>query len=131
MKYKITLYLLSSTFISSNIDLITVITNDGWWGDSKGRKQHNAYTRIRAIETRRYVVRSANTGISSVINPKGDFESMLESNKKGSIIHTIDFLSNKTFYVKYGNLLILIYLASFIFLMPNFKVLSGKTKFNN
>ena len=105
-------------FIKKGAQAIFVITNDGWWGNSQGRKQHNAYARIRAIETRRYVVRSANTGISSVINPKGDFEHMLDSNMEGSFVKKITFLTNKTFYVKYGNLLIFCYLASFIFFVP-------------
>ena len=60
-------------FIKKGAQAIFIITNDGWWGASKGRVQHNSYARIRAIESRRYVVRSANTGISSIISPRGFF----------------------------------------------------------
>ena len=80
-------------------------------GRHSRRKQHNSYARIRAIETRRYVARSANTGISSVINPLGQFEKVLEPNTSGSFTHPIELLSFKTFYVKYGNILIFIYLV--------------------
>ena len=98
-------------FIDKGAQAIFIITNDSWWGDSQGRKQHNSYARIRAIENRRYVVRSANTGISSVINPLGYFEKNIDPNKTDSFITPISLLSSKTFYVKYGNILIFIYLA--------------------
>ena len=108
-------------FIKKGAQAIFIITNDGWWGDSKGRVQHNSYARIRAIESRRYVVRSANTGISSIISPRGDFVRQMKSNTEGSFVEKIPFLSYKTFYVKYGNILIFFYLASFIFFMPKIK----------
>ena len=101
-------------FIKEGAQTIFIITNDGWWGDSQGRKQHNSYACIRAIETRRYVVRSANTGISSIINPLGKFESSLDYNNMDSFIQKIQLLSFKTFYVKYGNFLIFIYLVAIL-----------------
>jgi len=101
-------------FIKEGAQAIFIITNDGWWGDSQGRKQHNSYACIRAIETRRYVVRSANTGISSVINPLGKFEHSLNFNTMDSFIHSIKLLSFKTFYVKHGNFLIFIYLVAIL-----------------
>jgi len=52
-------------------NLIAVITNDGWWGDSPGYRQHLTFSSIRAIETRRAVVRSANTGISCFVDRRG------------------------------------------------------------
>ena len=53
-------------------NLLAIITNDGWWKNTAGYKQHLNYARLRAIEQRKSVVRSANTGISSVINSRGD-----------------------------------------------------------
>ncbi|MEJ6754291.1 MAG: apolipoprotein N-acyltransferase, partial [Flavobacteriales bacterium] len=53
-------------------NIITIITNDGWWNNTSGYKQHFQYARLRAIEQRRSVVRSANTGISGVISPFGE-----------------------------------------------------------
>ena len=116
------------SFVKKGAQVIFIITNDGWWGDSKGRVQHNSYARIRSIETRRYVVRSANTGISSVIDPKGNFLYKMEHNMKGSFVQKIPFLNDKTFYVKYGNILIFFYLASFIFLIPKIRFKQTKIK---
>ena len=48
------------------------MTNDGWWGDTPGYRQHFNYARLRAIENRRDVVQAANTGISGFINQRGD-----------------------------------------------------------
>ena len=53
-------------------NLLAIITNDGWWKNTAGYKQHLNYARLRAIEQRKSVVRSANTGISSIINSRGD-----------------------------------------------------------
>lgn len=51
--------------------LIAVMTNDGWWGDTPGYRQHLAFSSLRAIETRRDVIRSANTGISCMVDQRG------------------------------------------------------------
>ena len=53
-------------------NLLAIITNDGWWKNTAGYKQHFQYARLRAIEQRKSIVRSANTGISAVINARGD-----------------------------------------------------------
>lgn len=59
-------------FVRLGGDLIFVITNDGWWEDTPGYKQHMSYSRLRAIENRRSIARCANTGISCFINQRGD-----------------------------------------------------------
>ena len=53
-------------------DFLAVITNDGWWGDTPGYRQHFHFARLRAIENRRDVVQAANTGTSGLINQRGD-----------------------------------------------------------
>ena len=53
-------------------ELLAVITNDAWWGDTPGYRQHLSYSSLRAIETRRDVARCANTGISAIIDQRGD-----------------------------------------------------------
>ena len=53
-------------------DFLAVITNDGWWGDTPGYRQHFNFARLRAIENRRDVVQAANTGISGFIDQRGD-----------------------------------------------------------
>src|SRR5690606_18143444 len=51
---------------------IIVITNDGWWGNTPGYKQHFSFSRLRAIENRKSVARSANTGTSGFIDQRGN-----------------------------------------------------------
>lgn len=58
-------------YVRNGARLLAVITNDAWWGDTPGYVQHLSYSSLRAIETRRWVVRSANTGISAIIDPSG------------------------------------------------------------
>lgn len=58
-------------FVRNGAQLMCIITNDGWWGDTPGYHQHFSYARLRAIETRRSIARSANTGISGFINARG------------------------------------------------------------
>jgi len=61
-----------ASYVNKGANLLFVITNDGWWDDTPGYKQHMAYSRLRAIETRRSIARAANTGISCFINQRGD-----------------------------------------------------------
>ncbi|RYG12416.1 MAG: apolipoprotein N-acyltransferase, partial [Chitinophagaceae bacterium] len=58
--------------VKNGAQFITIITNDGWWGNTSGKDQHLLYAKLRAIETRRWVARSANTGLSGFINQRGD-----------------------------------------------------------
>ena len=92
-------------FILKGAQAIFIITNDGWWKKTSGYKQHSMYAQLRAIETRRYIARSANTGISSVINHLGEIQESLLWDQKGIITYTIPLYSHKTFYVQHGDFL--------------------------
>jgi len=94
-----------SGFVQKGAEWICIITNDGWWGDSYGHQQHHSYARLRAIENRRYIVRSANTGISSVINPNGTVEQFLPYAESGIIEATVVKSGVNTFYSQYGDYL--------------------------
>ena len=59
-------------YVQKGAQFMTIITNDGWWRDTPGHIQHFNYARLRAVETHRYTARSANTGISAIIDAKGD-----------------------------------------------------------
>jgi len=86
-----------------NTNLIAIITNDGWWKNTAGYKQHFDYARLRAVEQRRMIVRSANTGISGVISPYGE---VLESTNwdEAICINTEVILNNEiTFYSIFGD----------------------------
>ena len=90
-------------YINKGAKLICIITNDGWWGDTPGYKQHLAYARLRAIETRRSIARSANTGISCFINQRGDILQPTEWWEPAVIKGTLNANSKLTYYTKYGD----------------------------
>ena len=90
-------------YIKKGANIIFVITNDGWWGNTPGHRQHNALSSIRAIETRRSVARSANTGISSFIDQRGDVLEKLTWWKRGALRHDLNLNDHVTFYVKHGD----------------------------
>ena len=86
-------------------NLLAVITNDGWWGDTPGHVQHMKFSGLRAIEQGKYVVRSANTGISAVISSKGKVEQSLGWAKEGVLLAEVPLIEKRTLYVKTGNFL--------------------------
>jgi apolipoprotein N-acyltransferase len=92
-----------SSFVKKGAEAIVIITNDGWWKNTPGYKQHFSFARLRAVETRRHIARSANTGISGIINQRGDVVVQSEWWKEATIKD--DILMNKrlTFYVIYGD----------------------------
>ncbi len=94
-----------SSYAAKGANLLTIITNDGWWGNTPGHKQHLEYARLRAIETRKWVVRSANTGISAVINNRGEILDTQPWDKAAFIKAEVPAISGETFYVRYGDLL--------------------------
>ncbi|MBL7898402.1 MAG: apolipoprotein N-acyltransferase, partial [Crocinitomicaceae bacterium] len=92
-----------SYYIRKGAEIITVITNDGWWQDTPGYKQHRMFSQIRAIECRRSVARSANTGVSCFINQRGEIISEIGYNLGGAIRESINRNTEFTFFVKYGD----------------------------
>ena len=101
-------------FSNNNFDLIVNISEDGWFGKSIGPKQHLNHSIFRAVESGKYVVRSSNNGIASIINPLGIIEQSVNFGESGYIdlkeINTIQ----PTIFSIYGNkifgLLILLYI---------------------
>ena len=91
--------------VKNGAQFIAIITNDGWWGNTSGKDQHVLYATLRAIETRRYVARSANTGISSVINQRGDIVRKTAWWTRSAINADINLNTEITVYVKSGDYL--------------------------
>lgn len=77
------------SFTRNGANVLGIITNDAWWGQTNGHRQHWAYARLRAIENNRWVVRSANTGISGIINSRGDVIMRTDYNQKAVVTSKI------------------------------------------
>ena len=105
-----------------------VITNDGWWGDSPGHKQHLEFSKLRAIETRRSVARSANTGISGFINQRGDIVEQSGYWEQTALRHSIKTNEKLTFYARFGDYLykIAVFMTALLVALTIVKLIIGK-----
>ena len=92
-------------FVRNGANFIFIITNDGWWGNTPGHKQHFHYARLRSVETRRSIARSANTGISGFINQRGDVLKQTQYWVPDVVRGTIRANEKITFYAQYGDYL--------------------------
>ena len=92
-----------SEYVRNGANLLAIITNDGWWNNTEGHKQHLSYARLRSIETRKNIVRSANTGISAVINYRGEILKTIGYEQEGLINKNVGMNDKITFYTKYGD----------------------------
>ncbi|WP_027124643.1 apolipoprotein N-acyltransferase [Gelidibacter mesophilus] len=110
-------------YVRNGATILTIITNDAWWGETQGHKQHLSYARLRAIETRRDIVRSANTGISALINAKGEIMSSLPYGTQGALSGKVTANEKMTFYTWAGDYIarIAIFIALFVFLITMFR----------
>ncbi|HDR68286.1 MAG TPA: apolipoprotein N-acyltransferase, partial [Bacteroidaceae bacterium] len=86
-------------------NFLFIVTNDGWWRNTPGHRQHNSFAHLRAIETRRSIARSANTGISSMINQRGEEIERIGWWVRSGMRNSINSNEHITFYVKYGDYL--------------------------
>lgn len=87
-------------------ELLVNITNDAWFGTTSAPYQHLTMSVFRAVETRLYLVRAANTGISAIVDPTGKVIAQTEIFKKDEIHGRVKFISLPTYYAKYGDLLV-------------------------
>ena len=92
------------SFVNEGAKFLVYIVNDGWYIKPPEPQQHAKRCIYRAIENRRTVLRSANTGISMIVNPFGNITNSLELNESGLINAQIGIIDKITFYTKYGNL---------------------------
>ncbi len=90
-------------YIKKDAQFIAIITNDAWWGNTTGKDQHLHYAKLRAIETRRWVARSANTGISAFINQRGDIVQRSKWWVQGALKQDINLNEELSFYVRFGD----------------------------
>lgn len=92
-----------SEFVLNGAQVMFIISNDSWWGDTQGYRQLFRYSRLRAVETRRAIARSANTGISGFINQRGDVMGKTGWEERTSITGRLAPNDHITFYNKYGD----------------------------
>ena len=90
-------------FVKRGSELIVVITNDGWFGESSAPFQHLRMGVARAVENRRYEVRTANTGISAIIDPYGRIQNPTSIGRRVAVDGKVYFRSDQTFYTRYGD----------------------------
>ena len=89
--------------------LIALSTNDSWFTDSAALYMHNAQAQLRAIENGRYVVRAANTGISTVINSKGVVTEQLSPLVDGMVVEDVCANTHRTLYSHIGNFVLWVF----------------------
>jgi apolipoprotein N-acyltransferase len=101
--YEIVYPALVRRFVAGGSELLTTITNDAWFGRTAAPYQHFAQASMRAIENGRYLVRSANTGISGVVDPYGRVVAQSRIFERAVVVSQARFLQNSTFYARHGD----------------------------
>ena len=91
-------------YVREGAQLLAVITNDAWWGDSPGHLQHLNYSRLRAIECGRWVARCGNTGISAFIDPAGRILDRTAWWQPAMLEGSVSLLQGQTFFVRWGDI---------------------------
>ena len=91
-------------YVRKGAELLAVITNDAWWGNTPGYRQHLSYSRLRAIETRRWVARCANTGISALIDPAGRIVDQTAWWEPALLEGEVALSRQQTFFVRNGDM---------------------------
>ncbi len=107
-------------FNTSDFDFIVNISEDGWFGQSIGPDQHFVHSIFRAIESGKYVLRSANNGTTAIINPLGVVEQKIDLNKSGYIDFTESRKIKKTIFAQFGNKIFGFIILLYIFLIFSF-----------
>ena len=90
-------------YVRKGAKALAVITNDAWWGDTPGYRQHLSYSSLRAIETRRDIARCANTGISCFINQRGEISQPTPWWESAVITGDLNLCDETTFFVENGD----------------------------
>ena len=94
-----------TNYIRKGAEAMAIITNDAWWGNTPGYRQHLSYASLRAIETRRAIARCANTGISAIISPYGEIIQPTPWWEPAVIKGQIPLRNDLTFYVVHGDII--------------------------
>jgi len=106
-------------YIRKGAQAAFIMTNDGWWDNTSGHRQHLWIGRLRAIETRRSIARAANTGISGFINQRGDVLQASGYGEQAVLTQAIALSDQLTFYVRWGDVIARISLFTTLILLLN------------
>ena len=107
-------------FKKPEFDYIINISEDGWFGNSIGPQQHFVHSIFRAVESGKYIIRSANNGIAAIINPIGIVEKEIPYGSSGYIDFTEKRITDTTLFSKQGNKMFLVTILLYIFLIFSF-----------
>ena len=111
---------------NKDFDYIINISEDGWFGNSIGPRQHFSHSIFRSIESGKYIIRSANNGISAIINPMGIIEQEVEFGSKGYVELSENKLVKSTPFMLYGNKIFLMLILIYILLIFSFNKLRNE-----
>ena len=103
--YEVVYPALVRRFVNRGSELLTTITNDAWFGATSAPHQHFAQAAMRAVEEGRYLVRSANTGISGIVDPYGRVVEKSDIFQQAVLVGEARFLRASTFYARHGDIL--------------------------
>ncbi|MCD1116162.1 apolipoprotein N-acyltransferase [Chryseobacterium turcicum] len=120
-------------YVKKGANFLGIMTNDSWWGVTQGHKQLLSYAKLRAIETRREIVRSANSGISAHINAKGEILEDTFYGDQTALFAKVNLYEGETFYVRAGDFLSRVSIFALGFLLFYFliKTVQNKMKKEN
>jgi apolipoprotein N-acyltransferase len=90
-------------FVNGGAELLVNVTNDAWYGLTSAPFQHFAMARFRAVETGKYLVRAANTGISGVIDPRGRVVERTALFEPRVLVRDVPVVRGQTFYARHGD----------------------------
>ncbi len=121
--------LFAPNFVQRGAELIAVVTNDSWYGNSSGPYQHKEFAVLRAVENRRSVVRCANGGISTIINPLGITEAETKMFTRTVLIGDVSLQNEKTFYTEHPAIITTIISVLSLWIVGLSILLLIKTKF--
>ena len=117
-------------YVKNGANFLGIMTNDSWWGVTQGHKQLMAYAKLRAIETRREIARSANSGITAHINAKGDVMADTLYGDQTALFAKVNLYDKMTFYTRAGDLLtrISIFVLGFLVFYTMIKQFQNRKK---
>jgi apolipoprotein N-acyltransferase len=90
--------------VANGAEVLTNLSDDGWYGDTSAPFQHINMARMRAIENRRWLLRDTNSGITASIDPNGRIVERMERHTRGAVEVHFDYRTDLTFYTLHGDI---------------------------